>query len=101
MGPRLLFRLNYLKTSRDFAPKDVQSKAKNPPDPLSGILRWFSPATQEKYGSAQTLFNRARENGFNNYFNKRLYATTFINLFRYTKGHLALSFISCPFQVLL
>jgi len=25
----------------------------------------------------------------------------FINLFRYIKGHLALSFISCPFQVLL
>jgi len=39
----------------------------------------LSPATQEKYGSAQALFNRDRENDLNNYFNKRLYPATFYN----------------------
>jgi hypothetical protein len=67
--------------SRDFAPKDVQSKAKNPPDPLSGVLRGFSPATQKKYGSLQTLPDRVREKDFNNYFNKMLYHATFYKSF--------------------
>jgi hypothetical protein len=67
--------------SRDFAAKDVQSKAKNCPDPSSGVLRWFSPATQKKYRSVQTLFNGTRENDFNNDFNKRLYPTSFFKSF--------------------
>jgi hypothetical protein len=73
---------------KNFAPNRLQSKGENPPRPLSGVLGVLralkssyelSPATQEKYGSAQALFNRDRENDLNNYFNKRLYPATFYN----------------------